>query len=358
MLSFKGLARGMISVKGTDVAVEEPVQDPNEINSLEGPANADTAGGGVDESASLSSDSSGSAQVGAASGKDDKKKKKKSGTIIQRLISHVNVYLLLFILILVIAGVATFVSMQRAKKETVEPIITTQELTQETIDKISGSETKVGDPKQTLSIESNAIFSGKVLIRDSLDVAGTIKVGGALSLPGLTVAGTSSFDQIQVNKLSIAGDTNVQGTLTVQKNLAVSGGATFGGNISAPQITAQTLQLNSDLTLTRHIDAGGSTPSRSNGAALGNGGTSSVSGSDTAGTLTINTGGSPGAGCFATITFSSKYNATPHVVVTPVGSAAAGINYYINRSSTEFSVCTTNPAPAGQNFAFDFIVID
>lgn len=334
--------------------MEEPVQDPNEVNSLEGPANADAAGGGSD----LSSETP-TSTTPAPDGKDkDKKKKKTSGSLVQRLVSHVNIYLLIFILIIVLAGVATFVSMQRAKKESAEPTITTQELTQDDIDKISGSETKVGDPKQTLSIESNAIFAGKVLIRDSLDVAGTIKVGGALSLPGLTVAGTSNFDQLQANKLSIAGDTNIQGTLTVQKNLAISGGATFGGNLSAPQVTAQTLQLNSDLTLTRHIDAGGPTPTRANGGGLGNGGTSSVSGTDIAGTLTINTGGSPGAGCFATVTFSAKYNATPHVVITPVGAAAAGLNYYINRSTSEFSVCTTNPAPAGQNFAFDYIVID
>jgi len=336
--------------------MEEPVQDPNEVNSLEGPANADAAGGGSD---SLSGgDTAGGNRATKPSPGKDKKKSKGSGSLLQRLVAHVNVYLLIFILIIIIAVVGTYVSLQRTKKETAEPTITTQELTQDDIDKISGSETKVGDPKQTLSIESNAIFAGKVLIRDSLDVAGTIKVGGALSLPGLTVAGTSSFDQIQVNKLSIAGDTNVQGTLTVQKNLAISGGATFGGSISAPQVTAQSLQLNSDLSLTRHIDAGGPTPGRSNGTGLGNGGTTSVSGTDIAGTLTINTGGSPGAGCFASVTFATKYNATPHVVITPVGAAAAGLNYYINRSTTEFSICTTNPAPAGQNFAFDYIIID
>jgi cytoskeletal protein CcmA (bactofilin family) len=330
--------------------MEEPVQDPNEVNSLEGPAEGDTAGGS--EPGSLSSEPAKPATP------DPDKAKKKKGSLLQRLVTHINIYLLIFIFMVVIAGVVVVVGMQRNKKALETPTVTTQELTQEALDTISNSETKVGDPKQTLSIESNAIFAGKVLIRDSLDVAGTIKVGGALSLPGLTVAGTSNFDQLQANKLSIAGDTNVQGTLTVQKNIAVSGGATFGGPISAPQITAQSLQLNSDLSLTRHIDAGGPTPGRSNGTALGNGGTSSVSGTDTAGTLAINTGGAPGAGCFATVTFAVKFNSTPHVIITPVGSAAAGLNYYINRSTTEFSVCTTNPAPAGQNFAFDYIVID
>ncbi|HTE57738.1 MAG TPA: hypothetical protein VK694_03255 [Verrucomicrobiae bacterium] len=330
--------------------MEEPVQDPNEVNSLEGPADGDSAGGS--EPASLGAEP----KPDAAAPKPEKPKK--TGSLLQRLVSHINIYLLLFMLIIIIAAVVVFVGMQRNKKALETPTIATQELTQEALDTISNSETKVGDPKQTLSIESNAIFSGKVLIRDSLDVAGTIKVGGALSLPGLTVAGTSNFDQLQANKLSIAGDTNVQGTLTVQKNVAVSGGATFGGPISAPQITAQSLQLNSDLSLIRHIDAGGPTPGRTNGTALGNGGTSSISGTDTAGTLTVNTGGAPGAGCFATVTFAVKFNSTPHIIITPVGSAAAGLNYYINRSTTDFSVCTTNPAPAGQNFAIDYIAID
>jgi hypothetical protein len=120
----------------------------------------------------------------------------------------------------------------------------------------------------------------------------------------------------------------------------------------------QSLQLSGDLQITRHIDAGGGTPGKSDGTALGNGGTSSVSGTDTAGTVTINTGGSPSTGCFATITFTNRFSGTPHVVVTPVGSAAGGLNYYINRSASNFSICATNSAPAGQTFSFDYIVID
>ena len=49
-------------------------------------------------------------------------------------------------------------------------------------------------------------------MRDSLDVAGTIRVGGALSLPGITVSGTSAFENVQVaSNLSIAGNAAVTG---------------------------------------------------------------------------------------------------------------------------------------------------
>lgn len=333
-----------------------PAQDPEEVNSLEAPATADVAGGGSDAPENSGDDANKS--DGAKKPEGKKPKKKSGGTIIQKLISHFNIYLLIFILIMILAGAGTFVTMQNAQKETEEPTLTTQDLTQEALEQINESEVKVGDPKQTLAIESNAIFSGKVLVRDSLDVAGSIKIGGSVNLPGLTVSGTSSFDQIQANKLSVNGDVGVNGTLSVQANLSVAGGGTFGGQVSAPRLVVQDLQLSGNLTFTRHIDAGGPTPGISKGTALGSGGTASVGGTDTAGTVSISTGGGPGAGCFATVTFSASFGGTPHVTITPVGSAAGGLNWYINRSSSSFSVCTANPAPAGANFAFDYIVID
>lgn len=330
--------------------MELPAQDIEEINSLESPATPDAAGGGNDTPAG------GESQGEAPNNKETKKKT--GGALLQRLVSHVNIYLLIFILIILVATMGVFISYQSARKETAEPTLTTQDLTQEALEQINNSEVKVGDPKQTLAIESNAIFSGKVLVRDSLDVAGTIKVGGAVNLPGITVSGTSSFDQLQTNRLSVSGEAGIQGTLSVQSNLSVAGGATFGGSVSMPKLTVQELQLSGNLTFTKHIDAGGPTPGVSKGTALGSGGTASVGGTDTAGTVSISTGSGPGAGCFATITFESSFGGTPHVVVTPIGSSAAGLDWYINRNSTSFSICTASTPPAGANFAFDYIVID
>ncbi len=313
--------------------------DNDEVNSLEDP---------------------GTTAVSGDAATDSKQPKKKQGAKkkIQGLISHLNVYLLLFILIVIVVAGFTLVSIQKNKKSAAPTSIATQPLTQDALNKLNGTNTSVGDPKQTLSVESNAIFSGKVLIRDSLDVAGTIKVGGSLTLPGLTVAGTSTFDQIQANKITSAGDLNVQGQLTAQKGLTITGGGSFGGPITAPQLTVQSFQLSGDLQLQRHIDAGGGTPGKSDGGALGSGGTSSVSGTDTAGSITINTGGGPSAGCFVTVNFTQKFNATPHVVVTPVGSAAGGLSYYISRTTSGFTLCTANPAPGGASFGFDYIAID
>lgn len=273
------------------------------------------------------------------------------------LLRNLNIYLLIFGLLVLLAVVASIVAYQRNRQQEEAQIIT-QELTEETLEELRGSDAVIGDPKFTLSIESNAIFAGKVLIQDSLDVAGSIRVGGTMTLPGITVSGTSSFDQVQANSLQVASNASVEGTLAVQNGLTVTGGGTFSGPISAPQITIDTLQINRDLQINRHIDAGGSTPTKTDGSALGSGGTSSVSGTDTAGTVTINTGSNPGAGCFITVRFANAFAGTPHVVITPVGSAAAGLNYYINRNTSSFSVCSTSAPPAGASFSFDFVAID
>jgi hypothetical protein len=273
--------------------------------------------------------------------------------------AFLNIYLLIFLLVLLIAIVASVVAYRSGKKSSDKPTISSQTLDQKTLDQLANSDVNVGSSSQILNVQSSAIFAGKVLMRDALDVAGELHVGGSLSLAGITVAGTSSFDQVQVSKnLSVTGDTAIQGALTLQNGLTVNGGAKFSGAVSATQLTVTTLQLNGDLTLTHHITAGGPTPSRSNGSALGSGGTSSVSGSDTSGSITINTGNSPGSGCFLTVSFTSKFHSTPHVLLTPIGSASAAINYYVNRSTSSFSVCTINAAPANSNFGFDYFILD
>jgi len=237
--------------------------------------------------------------------------------------------------------------------------INDQTLSQNSISQLAKSDVTVGDVKQTLSVQSNAVFAGQVLVRKDLQVAGKLEVGGSLSLTGITVSGDSIFDQIQVNKnLQVAGDTALQGQLTVQKSLNVNGGGTFNGALSAPQLNVNVLQINGDLNLTHHISAGGATPGRTSGTALGGGGTASVSGSDTAGSITISTGGSPSSGCFITVNFVNKFNNTPHVVVSPVDAGSATLQYYVTRTTTSFSVCTANAAPSGQTFGFDYIVFD
>jgi cytoskeletal protein CcmA (bactofilin family) len=266
-------------------------------------------------------------------------------------------YLLIFILMLVLAGAVIVIAYQQNKNSSTEKL-KTQGLSQKTLDQLANGDVTVGDNQTVLNVRSSAVFAGQVLVRKDLEVAGNLRIGGTVALNNITIAGTSQLGQVTVNKdLAVAGNTSMQGTATVGKSLQVGGGGTFSGPLSAPQITASTLQLNGDLVLTHHITTGGSQPSRSGGSALGSGGSVSLSGSDTAGSVNINTGSGPGAGCFVTVNFANKFNSTPHVQVTPVGSAAGGLSYYVNRSTTNFSICVASPPPPGSSFGFDYFVV-
>jgi cytoskeletal protein CcmA (bactofilin family) len=306
-------------------ALETPDSD---VDALETP---ETPEGAAEGSSTTDATSSAGSTTDQASAKPPKVGLK------QRL-KRFNVFLLLFLLILVVAGGIVLVAY---------------------FDQLASTDATVGSDQQVLKVESSAIFAGKVLVRDGLEVAGNLQIGGTVGLTNLTVSGTSQLGETKVNKnLSVAGDTAIQGGATIAKSLQVSGSGSFGGPLTAPQITTSNLQLSGDLILTHHLTLGGSTPSRSNGSALGSGGTATISGSDTGGTVTINIGSGAGAGCFITVNFTQKFNAPPRVLITPVGSSAGSIAYYVNRTSTSFSICDAAVPPAGASFGFDYFVFN
>lgn len=86
----------------------------------------------------------------------------------------------------------------------------------------------------------------------------------------------------------------------------------------------------------------------------GSNGTAAISGNDTSGTVSVNTGVGAGNGLLATVTFTTKYADTPHVVVTPVGRSVPGM--YINRTSAGFTISVDGAMPPG-GYAFDYIVV-
>jgi len=279
----------------------------------------------------------------------------KGPSFFKRLSRKINIYfLLLLVMILMMAGFIFYAIKHNSTGA--NNTVSTQELTKEDLAKLKNTDASVGDPKQTLSIESNAVFAGKVLVRDNLDVAGSVKIGGTLSLAGVNIGGTSALDQIQGRTLTITGDSTLQGRVTVQNSLTVTGNVTVSGLLSAGTLAVETLTLNKDLVLNKHINSEGSTPGRANGSALGSGGTSSVAGSDTAGTATINTGSSAPAGCFMSITFTAAYGSTPRVLLTAASSAAGGVDFYTTRSTTGFSICSaSDPPDASSLICYNFV---
>jgi hypothetical protein len=291
---------------------------------------------------------------------DGAKPPKLKGGGIRNLLAHVNIYLLAFVLLLVLAGSGGGIFYLNSTKQAAKSNgLKSQTLSTDSLKQLANSDVTVGDSKQVLTVQSNAIFDGSVLLRGDVEVAGKLVVGDKLSLTGINVGGQSTLQDVNIsNNLAVTHDVAIKGKLTVQGALSVNGNVSFNNGVSITSLTVNSLTLNSKLVLTHHIVAGGGNPSRSSGTALGGGGTTSVSGSDTAGTIRINTGSSPAAGCFITVNFTSQFDNTPHVVVTPIGSGAAGLEYYVSRNTGSFSVCTASSAPAHSSFSFDYIAID
>lgn len=276
----------------------------------------------------------------------------------KRFLKKINVYLLFFVLLVIVAGAIAVVSYLNSQKAPVEPTIASQELTQDALKDLANNDASVGATAQTLTIQGNAIIAGQTLLRGNLNVAGNIQSGGSIQAPTLTISGAANLGQAQINSLQVATTVAVQG-ITTLRDLNVAGAAAFSGSVTASQITVSRIIMsgNAVLQIPNHISFTGASPSRTaNGAVLGSGGSVSVNGSDTTGTVSINTGNNPTAGCFVRINFQQSFTNAAHVLISPVGAGAGATNYYVDRNNSGFSICSVNVAPANQDFAFDYFV--
>jgi len=277
---------------------------------------------------------------------------------LKRILRKVNVYLLIFILLVVVGGAIALVQFLNSQKAPVVPDVASQQLSADALKQLNNTDATVGNSSQTLTIQGNAIITGQTLTRGNLNVAGNFQSGGGITAPTITVAGAANLGATQINSLQIATTLAVQGSTTVA-DLNVAGTSSFSGAVTASQITVTRLILsgNASLTIPNHIAFTGPSPTRTvNSAVLGNGGTMSINGSDTSGSININTGSSTVAGCFAKITFQQAYTNQPHVIVSPIGAAAGQTQFYVDRNNTSFSICTYNAAPPNQTFGYDFFV--
>lgn len=287
-----------------------------------------------------------------------KPKKDKKPSALRKWLRELNIYFLLFLLVLIIAAVIATVTYLNSQKDPAVPATGTQELSQEALQQLANTDTSVGDNTQTLTIQGNAIIDGQTLMRGNLNIAGNLQTGGSIQGPSITISGTSNLGTAQINSLQVAGNTAIEGS-TSMRDLSVAGTSTFNGAMTASQITVSRLIMsgNASLEIPNHIAFTGPAPNRTvNQAQLGSGGSASVSGSDTTGTININIGNNPAAGCMVRVNFNQQYTRPPRVLITPIGNAAGRTQHYVERDQSGFSVCTATPAPANQSFAFDYFV--
>ena len=238
---------------------------------------------------------------------------------------------------------------------------TVSNLTSDEINKLSEVGTSLGNNGQTLNIGADTIFRSKIDVGGDLSVGGHFNANGPVTLSELNITGTTALSGLNVgSNLTVAGlatfqkGLSVTGLVGVNGNLNVSG-ATSVNALNAATIAVQTISISGPLTI-GHLHTQGPAPAISAGTAVGGGGTVSISGNDTAGTVNINTGGSPPAGILCTITFRATYNTTPHVLLTPLSGASASTPTYVTRSGGAFQIHTDAAPPAGSNLSYDYLV--
>jgi hypothetical protein len=235
------------------------------------------------------------------------------------------------------------------------------------LSKLGINRNAIGNSGGELIVAPNAQFKG------TLNVAGSTTLSGQLSLNSKISGTDASFSQLQAGKTSIsdlnvngdgtlstlnlrkdlivAGQTQLQGPVTLRQLLTVNnsvnvlGNLSVGGVLTVSTFSARSLTSTSTLTIGGHIITNGLSPSLAPGNALGSNGTAGVSGNDAAGAISINIGVGAVGGTLASIAFHNQYASVPRVVITPVG--VPGEFYIFNLTSSGFSVGVASGLPPG-----------
>lgn len=249
--------------------------------------------------------------------------------------------LALLITLVVIGGVATLLLKKPAKPAVpITPItINTQSLDNGTLTKLT-AQAAPNDTKQQLTVTPDALFKNNVQVQGILTANKDLNVGGNLNVNGTTTL---------QNAVAINSSAAIRGALSV-------GGALSAGSLNVGSLVVTTVNASGNINFGGHLLPGGATPNAvaSTSAA---GGSVSVSGNDTAGTITITMGnGTLVAGEFAIINFRTRFATTPKVQLTPVNSPASALNYFATRSAGFFTVNTSSPPAASTSYVFDYLV--
>ncbi len=277
---------------------------------------------------------------------------------IARRADSIGGVVVLLAVVLMVGGAAGFGLSLLHKGNTVKTP-TVETLSQSQLSQLSTIGNNLGTSGQVLNIGADTLFRGKATVSGNLSVGGTFSANGPVTLSQLNITGSSALSGLSVgSNLSVNGATTLNDAVTVQKLLAVNGTLSVNGTanvntLAATTITVKNISISGPLTI-GHLITQGPTPTASAGGAIGGGGTISVSGNDTAGTINMNTGGY-GGGTLMTVTFRAAYGAAPHILLSPRSGLAALAAIYVLPSTTGFTVVAASGGGAG-TMTFDYFV--
>ena len=286
--------------------------------------------------------------------------------------SHKATFIGLAVVVAVLAinaGVVFYLMTRQSGDNTDNTQRQTVTLSTETLSKLGVNRAPVGDLGTELIVGPDARFNGKVTVGNDLNISGQLHLNNKLSAADASFpklqAGTTNINELSVNgdgtmssltlrnNLTVVGTSRLQGATTITSNLNVTGSLTVAGALFAGSFQADNLISGTTFTIGGHVIVRGLAPSVSAGSAVGSNGTVSISGTDAAGTIAVNAGAGSGNGVFVDVVFHSPYESSPHIVVTAIGRSAG--SFYINRTSTGFSIVVGALGPGG--YAFDYVVM-
>lgn len=244
------------------------------------------------------------------------------------------------------------------------------------LEKLGMNQKPVGDTGSLLlEVGPDTEFKGRVDIAGDMDIAGKVKAEDILSAPETDFknlkAGDAKLNQLNVDggttlsdlfvreNVTVEGPARLQGTvtisqlLTVDNNVNISNNLSVDGTLSASQIRTSDLVSRGKIKAGGHIISGGGKPTVSPGPALGSGGTASISGNDTAGTVQVSASQFTEGGIVARVNFRNTYPSTPYIAVTSVDRTAGDV--YVQRNAGGFSIGVDGTLEGG--YAFDYIVL-
>ena len=285
----------------------------------------------------------------------DKKQEKKKKGLLERFKTF-NPFLIAMVGVGVVVVVVLIVVFTGADPEN----FVGTELSEDELTSLVAESSENQSTGQVLRIGPTTEFAQDLSVLQDVEIVGNLVVAGEIINANSSLAGQDAEDPNDAGSgdLAIDGDALFSGNVATQGSLTVTGTLTVNSTITATEVAATSLAVTGDAQFSRHIVSNSTFVVVSTGSAAGSGGTTSASGNDIAGTITINTGGSPTAGVLANIGFQQQYGNTPSVIITPVTAAAAQTEFYVNRSTTGFSIRTNNIPPATAVLQYDYIIIE
>ena len=225
--------------------------------------------------------------------------------------------------IILVVFVIAYLDHKKPSKKATNITINTQSLSAGTLQKLENQ-----GPTNTGSLSQRLVIAPDTLFQKGLEVQGSTQLDHGLAVTG---------------NLNLTGNLNVSGTIS-------------GASLNIGSLTINSIVLANDLTFGGHLNASGAQPTAKADAAT-SGGAVTISGTDTAGTVTITVGGGHlVAGNLGDITFSKAFGSTPHVELTPANNNAANLTYFVTQHPNFFSIETTTTPANGTTYQFNYFV--